>query len=229
MVDRDAELDADLDRADALRTGLAALGEPEPLRSDDLLRAEGTLRAFQGARRRRTKLRAAWMGSVSAVAAVLVLGWWSLSRVQVLSIEVSEGVLELQQDRLALGDAVPTGEWIDIAEGRACMRIAARDLCGERGTRLRFDASGGLELAHGRVRMDDGLRLTTVLGTIAADRGALDLEIDELGTVTVHEGSATLHGAATDTELGHGTHVLAPPQLGRQEGLDVDAVQPVLE
>ncbi len=209
----------ELDRDDAVIAGLAALGEPEPILEDDLARAELTLRSFRDARRRRAWGTRAMIGVASAIAATLVIGFLvPIERSPALAIEVTSGAFELQASQLAAGDTVPTDEWMEVADARACVRVQLQEACVEPGGRVRVRSDGRLELERGRVRVEPGLAVSTEYGELASD-AELELElVPESATITVHEGAATLSDARGQSVLEPGTHALADrdaPELAR--------------
>lgn len=204
---------ADHDQHDAVIAGLAALGELEPLRSEDVLRAEGTLRAFQRARRQKTRARVAWIGGVTALAAALVIAVLANPGLRGETIEVDSGSFALAQDTLDSGAAVPTGEWMEAKGDRSCLRVAKRQACVEKGARLRVLADGGIELERGRVRVDAGLAVRTALGDVTSD-APVDFEVTPQSDIfIVHEGMATLATSSSTSVLEPGTHALGEPKL----------------
>jgi hypothetical protein len=197
---------AELEHDDAMLAGLAALGEVEAVRGEDLARAAGTLRAFKSARRQRTRARVAWAGGVAALAAAAVIAVITVPRGP--SIEVDSGSFVLAQDRLDSGASVPTGEWMRVDDAGACLRVAERRACVGPGSRLRIAADGGIELERGRVRVDAGVAVRTPMGDLGSD-APVDFEVTpETGIVIVHEGMATLATSGWSTALEPGTHAL---------------------
>ena len=204
---------ADHDQHDAVIAGLAELGELEPLRSEDVLRAEGTLRAFQRARRQKTRARVAWIGGAAALAAALLVAVVAVPGLRGETIEVDSGSFALAQDTLDTGASVPTGEWMEAKDDRACLRVAKRQTCALRGARLRVLADGGIELERGRVRVDAGVAVHTALGDVSSD-APVDFEITpDTNIFIVHEGMATLATSGTTAVLEPGTHALGDAKL----------------
>lgn len=195
------------ERGDAVTEGLAALGRVEGLRNDDCARGLSTLADFRATQRRRARVRRLSV-VVCSLAAAVALTWLVVPQWRTHGFEVDHGEFLVQQGRVASGSQVVAGEWIEPDGGRACLRVAARQVCGERGARLRVLDDDTIELGRGRVSADGALRVITAIGVLESGADGLDLVFDSEGQwLTIEGADVWLAQDGSATQLSTGARV----------------------
>lgn len=230
-------------RRDAVTDALAMLGQPQACTDDDRRLASSVFDRFRSAQRRRARVRTVGVLGLAAAAAI-ALTWYVVPQLRGRGFEVDQGEFLVQQGRVTSGSHVAAGEWMEADGGRACVRVAARRVCGEAGARLRVLDDDTVELDRGGVSADGALDVITPVGEVHGAAGGFDLALDEGGlqigaaavtitqhgaTVEIAAGTLVTLGGAEDPRVATRPPVAPVPEAEPEPTIEASTAGPAVE